>query len=61
MLVNLFRKRLLELPRRSTARVVGPSASIASASILTNIILEICLAALDVHLIIGHCALVYGN
>ena len=60
MLVNLFRRWLLELPCGSTARVVG-NASIATASILTNIILEICLAALDVHLIIGHCALVYGN
>ena len=61
MLVDLFRRWLLELSRGPTARVVGSSAHIASASILTNIILEICLAALDVHLIIGHCALVYGN
>ena len=61
MLVDLFRRWLLELSRGPTARVVGSSAHIASASILTNIILEICLAARGIQLIVGHDALVWGN
>ena len=61
MLVDLFRRWLLELSRGPTARVVGSSAHIASASILTNIILEICLAARGIQLIVGYDALVWGN
>ena len=61
MLVDLFRRWLLELSCGSAARVVGSSAHIAAAGILTNIILEIRLAARGVHLIVGHDALVWSN
>ena len=61
MLVDLFRRWLLELSCGSAARVVGSSAHIAATCILTNIILEIRLAARGIHLIVGHDALVRSN
>ena len=61
MLVDLFRRWLLELSCGSAARMIGSSAHIAAACILTNIILEICLAARGIHLIVGHDALVRSN
>ena len=41
--------------------MIGGSAHIAAASVLTNIILEICLVTCGIHLIIGNYALVRGN
>ena len=45
MLVNLFRRWLLELPRGSATRMVRCSAHIAALSILAGSILKIRLAA----------------
>ena len=60
MLVNLFRRWLLELPCGSTTWMVRTSANIAATSILAGSILEVCLAARGIQTIVSDNALVWN-